>query len=68
MDHIHPAVVKRQAIPRTPKLRGPVRLDLRLLEWPQRHEIMEVFREAQRMSRSGYVQRRPANEPPDDIA
>lgn len=47
----HPAVVKRQAKPPAPPKQRFAKLDLRLLQWPQRGEILELFREAQKVAR-----------------
>jgi hypothetical protein len=74
MHHVHPAVVKRKAHPQSKTLRAPSLLDIRLLTWPQRHEIAQEFAAAQRQgNRSqglprGFMVHRPENEPPDDAA
>lgn len=74
MKYVHPAVVVRKATPRAKLLRAPALLDLRLLEWPQRHEILGEFAAAQRLgNRSnglprGFMLHRAENEPPDEVA
>lgn len=68
MHYVHPAVVVRQVRPQAKVTRGPSLLDLRLLQWPSRREILEEFAAAQRLLRPQRISTPAANEPPDDVA